>query len=138
MIDNSWVIDIETKVYSIIKALTEAELKAKYPDIHYTMDDATLTKPKFPTVYFHFLQSAERGQDLVGTSINALSMTCQVEITVSKELGLSVAREVSGKILDAFKELKFVATMPEFQNQTADTKRTVMRFTRVIGSGDIL
>lgn len=138
MIDNSWVIDIEPKIYSIIKAKTEKEIKKKYPDVNFTMDDAVQNDPKFPSIYMRFLQSIEVGEDLEGQSINGIMCTVDVRITVSKTQDLTALRWVNTKILNAFKELRFDAKMPRLNDSTVDTKSSTMRFERIIGQGQIL
>lgn len=138
MIDNSWVIDIEPKIYSIIKAKTEKEIKKKYPDVNFTMDDAVQNDPKFPSIYFHFLQSTEVGEDLEGQSINGIICSVDVRTTVSKTQDLTALRWVNTKILNAFKELRFDARLPKLNDSTVDTKSSTMRFERIIGQGQIL
>lgn len=136
--DNSWVIDIEPKIYSIIKAKTEKVIKEKYPDVRFTMDDASTQKATYPTIYFGFLPSNEMGQDLEGETINALYVGVDVRVTVSKTQDLSGLRWINTKILNAFKELRFDARTPKHEQSTVDSKSSVMRFERVIGQGQIL
>ena len=135
--DNSWVFDTQTNVYSRLKGYCEAKLKTKYPEITVTMDSHIPTTPKFPNIYLHFLTPIEMGQDLVSQDVNAIYLTAQIEVTVTDAQGMIVANEVSKVVTDCMKEMRFDATLPEFVD--TDTEyRTVSRFARVIGQADTL
>ena len=135
--DSSWVFDAQTKIYSRLKAICESKLKTSYPDISVTMDSHVPTNPKFPNVYMHFLPPVETGNDLVGQDINAIYLTAQVEVTVENAQGMIVANEVSTVVADCMKEMRFVATLPEFVD--TDTEyRTISRYARTLGQGDVL
>lgn len=134
-----WIFDVETSIFARLKNEVISSLKSKYPDINFTMDDASDTQPKFPTVYIHFLGGSEQGQDLEGLSINAILCTVQFEVTVSKEQGLLGARQVTYEVVRQLKNLRFsVVSLPEFQNISTDTKRMVGRARRTIGQADVL
>ena len=138
MIDSSWVFDIQTTIYSRLKAICESKLKTKYPDITITMDSHVPTTPKFPNVYMHFLPPVEVGNDLDGQDLNGLYLTAQVDVTVEDAQGMIVANEVTQVVTDCMKEMRFVAiTLAEFID--TDTEyRTVSRFARTIGQADTL
>ena len=135
--DNSWVFDIQDKVFSRLQAICMAKLSRTYPDINVTMDNHVPTKPKFPNVYLHFLSPIETGKDLDGADINAIYLTAQIEVTVTSAQEMSVANKVSQVVTDCMKEMRFSATLPEFVN-TDSEYRTVSRFARNIGNADIL
>ena len=135
--DNSWVFDIQDKIYSRLNALCLAKLSGSYPNINVTMDDHSPTKPKFPNVYLHFLPAIEVGEDLDGKDVNAIYLTAQVDVTVTSAQGISVANKVSQVVVDCMKEMRFSATLPEFVN-TDSEYRTVARFARTIGNADKL
>ena len=135
--DNSWVFDIQDKVFSRLEAVCLSKLARSYPDINITMDSHIPTKPKFPNVYLHFLAPIESGKDLDGADINAVYLTAQIEVTVTSAQEMSVANKVSQVVADCMKEMRFSATLPEFVN--TDTEyRTVSRFARYIGNADKL
>lgn len=136
-IDNSWIFDIQDKIYSRLDAICKAKLSSKYPDINVTMDSHVPTKPKFPNVYLHFLSPVEIGRDLDGQDLNAIYLTAQVDITVTNAQEMSVANEVSQVVVDCMKDMRFSATLPEFIN-TDSEYRTVSRFARTIGNADEL
>ena len=134
-----WISDLETSVYSRVKAIVISELKSKYPNIQITQDDASTAEAKFPTVFIHALQPYERGNDLENSEISAVSMTFEVEVTVSKTQNLPVLREVSAVVTDAFKSLRFTATLPvPVNDRSVDTKRSISRFARVVGYNDTI
>lgn len=135
--DNSWVFDIQDKIYSRLDAMCTAKLSRKYRDINVTMDNQLSTHPKFPNVYLHFLSPIEVGKDLDGKDINAVYLTAQIEVTVTNAQEMSAANEVSQVVMNCMKDMRFSATLPEFVN--TDTEyRTVSRFARTIGNADTL
>lgn len=137
MADNSWVFDIQDKIYSRLEAMCLARLSGDYPDINVTMDDHVPTKPKFPSVYLRFLTPIESGKDLDGKDINAVYLTAQIEVTVTSAQEMSVANRVSQVVVDCMKEMRFSATLPEFAN-TDSEYRTISRFARYIGNEETL
>lgn len=132
-----WAIDIETDIYSIVKTKVTNALSTTFPNLFFTLDDASQTNPQFPTVYIRFT-SVEEGRDFESTSIPAIRIMAQYEVTTNKAQGISGARVVADKVLEAFKSLRFEAiNLPEFQNNAIpDTKRLVGRCQRILGSGD--
>lgn len=136
MSTNSWAYDTETKVFSKLKAKVSAKLKTKYPRLNITMDGKIHEDADFPTVFFQVISFGERGQDLESQTINAVQMSVQIDVTVTEAQGMATAREVSQVVADAMKSMYFNVTMPTL-DFTADMPRTVSRYDRVIGSGDI-
>jgi len=135
--DNSWIFDVQDKVYSRLEAVCIAKLAKKYAGINVTMDNHVQKNPSFPNVYLHFLSPIETGKDLDGADVNAIYLTAQIEVTATSAQGMSVAYEVSKVVLDCMKEMRFAATLPEFLN--TDTEyRTVSRFARNIGNEEEL
>ena len=137
MSSNQWIFDIQTTVFSRIKSVCTAKLVSKYPDITVTMDSHKVTTAKYPSVYVHFLQPTEVGKDLDGQTVNAIYLTAQIEVNVTQAQGMVVANEVSSVVLDIMKEMRFVATMPEFQDTDA-SYRTISRYARTIGNTETL
>ena len=137
MENNSWVFDIQDKVYSRLEAMCISKLSKSYKDINVTMDNHKVTSPKFPNVYLHFLSPLEVGNDLDGADLNAVYLTAQIEVTVTTAQGMSVANDVSQVVINCMKEMRFSATLPEFFN-TDSEYRTVSRFSRVIGNEEEL
>lgn len=135
----SWVYDRQTTIYSRVRAILLSRLKSKYNDLYVTEDNATPTKPKFPTIYISFIGSAERGQTIENTSINAVEMTAEVYVKVTSAQGITVNQEVAWEVVDAFKTLGFNVTLPNVPTSNYDgVYESVSRFTRLIGDGDTI
>lgn len=131
-----WSSQNQSKVFTRVKEEGIAALQNKYPDIYFTTSDRSQTDPKFPAVLVREVGSIEQGQDLEGTSINAVLATFQVDVTDNKTQDR--VNEVMAQVVKTMKEMRFsVISMPEFQN-TNTTYRQTARFRRMIGKGDIL
>lgn len=127
--------NLETQIFSRVKAGFSSKIKAKYPDLSFTTVDKSSTKPKFPTVYIHLIGSPEIGQDLDCTTVNAVNATFQVDVTDNQSQAR--AKEVADEVFIQMKRMRFLAkVIPNFDN-TGDIFRSVARYNRVIGSGDI-
>lgn len=127
---------IESNIYSRIKAQFSERIKKKYPDLNFTTTTQSQTKPKFPTVYVHLMPSSEQGETLDGTGINAALVSFQIEVTDNQSQ--QRAGEVMWEAARIMKSMRFsVIVMPEFSYQES-AYRSVARFRRMIGTGDIL
>lgn len=142
-ISSTWYLDIEPKVFTLIKAKTYTKLKQKYPKILFTSIDAMPTDGTAysHTVYIHEIGGLEMGKDLENTSVNAYECTFEVKVSVTSEDSnskKSEVRDITGYIASAFKSLKFdMILMPTVE--ISDSAYTVpMRFRRVIGANDII
>lgn len=127
---------IETQVFSLIKAKFSAKIKAKYPDLNFTTSDRSSTKPKFPTVYIHLMESPEIGSTLDGTEIPGINATFQIDVTDNQSQAR--ADEVAKEILRIMKSMRFKPVGMPFHDNSGDTYRTAGRYRRSIGEGDIL
>lgn len=133
--DNLWAYDIEMTVYSIVKSIAQPKLIEKYPNVYYTTKSKSTKTPTFPTVYIHLLSAKEEGKTIDGKSINALSVTFQVDVTTNKDE--SEARHVMSIISEAFKDLRFgVKDFPSLEY--GDTNKSTARFQRIIGANEKL
>lgn len=136
MEDNQWVFDLETTIFSIVKAKAMRKLKARYPNINITDSSKSTSKATFPTVYIHELPGVEYGADLGGRDINAVLETIQVDVTTNTNQ--RDAKIVMSGVAGVFKEMRFeVTAMPEFDG-SGETYRSTARFRRVIGANDAL
>lgn len=130
------MLDIETIVFSRIKAILTSKLKTKYPDISFTTSDKVSSNPKFPNVYVHMLGSQEIGEDLENNTINGVLATFQIETTDNQSQNR--AKDVMNEIVGVMKGMRFsVIAMPESQN-TDTSYRCVARFRRVVGNLDVI
>ena len=60
--DNSWVFDLETRIFSIVSVKVSRKLKEKYPNIFFTLTSSPKDViTKFPTVYIHEMPGSEAG-----------------------------------------------------------------------------
>lgn len=127
---------IETQVFSLIKAKFSTKIKEKYKDLNFTTSDRSSTKPKFPTVYIHLLESPEIGSTLEGTEIPGINATFQIDVTDNQSQAR--ADEVAKEVLRIMKTMRFKSAGMPFHDNSGDTYRTVGRYRRPIGAGDIL
>lgn len=138
-----WATEIDTTVLSRLRSRGYADLRNKYPNINFTDDDRAPTDPKFPTVYYINISSAERGQTLDGKSMNALLHSVQIEVSdngtpVANKPQNYATKEVMSKICDYMKDMGYeIVNMPFFQN-TDTVFRMVARFRRTIGANDVI
>lgn len=140
--DSLWYLDIEPKIFTLIKGKTYSKLKKKYPTILFTSIDAMPTDGETysHTVYIHEIGGLEMGKDLDNTGVNAYECTFEVKVSVTSENSnkKTEVREITGYIAEAFKSLKFdIILMPTVE--ITDSAYTVpMRFRRVIGANDTI
>lgn len=134
-----WVTDRENEIYTYLKYRALVALQTKYPNLFFTQDDSVNESPKFPCVYVHFLSPIEMGQELDNSSVNAIELTVQIDVTVAEHMGMAAATEVSDNVVENLKRLRFsILGFPEFSNLDTTTKRKVIRAERTIGVDDIL
>lgn len=132
-----WATEIDTTVLSRLRSRGYADLKKNYPNINFTDDDRAPIDPKFPTVFYINISSAERGQTLDGKSMNALLHSVQIEVSDNSQTNATV-KAVMSKICDYMKDMRYeVVNMPFFQN-TDTVFRMVARFRRTIGANDVI
>lgn len=132
-----WATEIDTTVLSRLRSRGYADLRNKYPNINFTDDNRAPIDPKFPTVYYINISSAERGQTLDGKSMNALLHSVQIEVSDNSQTN-STVKTVMSKICDYMKDMEYeIVNMPFFQN-TDTVLRMVARFRRTIGANDVI
>ena len=135
----SWVTEVQSKVYTTVKVRAERNLKTKYPDIRFTQDDTAQLEAKFPTVYIHYLTGMETARDLDGSDINAFSSDVQIDVTVSKAQGKTVAEKVVSEVVEQYKQMRYALRgTPAFFPTGNDTKQISARMNRIIGSDDAI
>ena len=135
----SWVADRQTTIYSRLNGILLSKLKSKYPDLQVTQDNATPTNTKLPSIYIYFIGASERGQTLDGATINAVNMTAEVHVKTQNDNGAIDNNDIAWEVVDAFKSLRFTATMPPMATSNFDgVYESVSRFSRIIGQGDAI
>lgn len=133
---NAWAINLESLIYSKIKAKLTANLKEKYPQLNVTMDTQIREDAKHPTVLVQFLSMYERGNTLEGNLICGVDMQIQINVYVTKKQGFAVAREVECEVIDAMKSMFFNSTMQQVEFDTDEILTSILRFDRVFGQAD--
>ena len=132
-----WATEIDTTVLSRLRSRGYADLRKNYPNINFTDDDRAPIDPKFPTVFYINISSAERGQTLDGKTVNALLHSVQIEVSDNSQTNATV-KSVMSKICDYMKDMGYeIVNMPFFQN-TDTVFRMVARFRRTIGANDVI
>lgn len=133
-----WVNDTQNKIYTIVKYRANKNLVSEFPDIEFTTNIESGEPTKFPSVYIHFMPSAEMGGDLEQNGINAFMCGVQVQVTVTEEMGEKSCQTVSWEMLSQFKALGFsVNMMPEFiKTGNADIRQMTFRVRRTIGANN--
>lgn len=127
---------LESQIFSRIKANFSDRIKKKCPDLNFTTSDKAPTKAKFPTIYIHFMESPEIMDTLEGTEINGITATFQIDVTDNQSQAR--ADEVSREALRIMKTMRFKAAGMPFHDNSGDTYRTISRYRRAVGAGDIL
>lgn len=113
---NQWVYDLETKIYSVVKSISESKLKKKYPDIFFTQEEESYEKPTFPSILIKRLQTAERNSDLERIAVVTVPFTAQVTVTSNK--GRRDAYCVADTICDVYKSKGFlIKNMPNVRKE---------------------
>lgn len=133
-----WIYMLRSKIFSRIKNEFSNKLKTKYKmtSNNFSTVGSSNTPAVFPFVYVQMLPALEKGQDLIGTSINAGLFTFQIDVTDNKSQERT--NEVAFEILRIMKSMGFeVISMPSFED-TKDTHRSTARYRRLIGDGDNL
>lgn len=135
--DNSWVFDLETHIFSIVQKKVGDKLKSKYPNIRFT----TTSNPKgvtvkYPTVYIHELPGAEKARTLEGEDISGILYSMQVEVSTDKSA--KEAKAVLKEVALVYKNMGFeINSFPEESNGD-EYYRCVMRVRRTLGNIDAL
>ena len=133
-----WTDRISSVVFTRIKNEFSNSLKTKYKMTsgNFSTVGSSDTPAVFPFVYVQLLPSAEQGQDLEGTTINAGLFTFQIEVTDNQSQ--TRARDVMSEVKRIMKSMRFTVQCTPTLEDTKDTHRTIMRCNRIIGSCDIL
>lgn len=127
---------IETQVFSLISSRFSKNKRKDYPNINFTTSDSASTKPKFPTVYIHMIDSSEVGSDLDGTSIPGVNTSFQID--VSDNQNNNRTDDVAREVLRVMKGMRFKPVTMPMHNNNGGVYVTTARYRRVIGDGDKL
>lgn len=132
-----WSDDIPTQVLSRLKYDSKMlELQKKYADFTFTTSAVSSTNPKFPTLLLQQLETPEVGQDLDNTTLNGINAGFQIDVIDNQKTRTRV-KEIMGEVKRIMKSMRFnLRDAPDMD--TNDEKRSILRATRIIGSGDVL
>lgn len=134
-----WFFDAQNIIYTRVKTRATNALKAEFPNIYFTRDGETQSKPKFPTVYIQFLQGAEQAETLSSDGVGAFKCNMQVDVYTSKELGRKSAEKVMAEIVSNFRKMGFsMSEMPNYLSTNNGTIRLVARGGRTLAVNDTI
>lgn len=133
-----WIDKIKTQVLSRLKYDEEMQgLQKKYPDFTLVTLPVSSTDPTFPTLLLQQLETPEVGQDLDNVSVNGINAGFQIDVTDNTRDNRVRVEEIISAAYAVMKSMRFnVRRMPD--QDTQDEKRSTLRATRIIGSGDTL
>lgn len=132
----NWVMKLEPMIFTVLKTKLVKQFKTKFPKINVTDTNRNSTEPEYPSIMLQQLPFVERGQDLEGSSINAI--LCSFQIDVYTNTTQTDADTIMSEIIDIFKSMKFtINAFPSFAN-TSTYFRSTLRVERMIGADDVL
>lgn len=127
---------LESIIFSRLKGEFSSKLKEKYPNISFTTQEESKSKPKFPNVYVYLMPGIETGLTLERTVFEEGLFTFQIRVT--NNTGQTAVQEITNEIIKRMKKMSFeIVATPVYEND-ADTQWSVMRFRRTIGRNDVL
>lgn len=127
---------LESIIFSRLKGQFSQKIKAKYPDLSFTTQEESKTKPKFPNVYVYLMPGTETGLTLERTVFEEGLFAFQVRVTNNS--GQTAVQEITNEIIKIMKKMSFeIIGTPVYEND-ADTQWSVSRFRRTIGRNDVL
>ena len=131
-----WINDIETAVFSRIKA-RGSPLKKYFPKIFFTTENETdETVAVFPTVYVEELAGTEQGRDLEGRKVNVYLATFQINIAHNGKK--NEVKRIMENCMETMKEMRFEIIATPIYSLNKGVWTGVARFRRVIGGEDVL
>lgn len=134
--NNSFVLDMESKIYTLVKARCYQELKTKYPKIIFTTSDEVSENPQFPNVYICETSSRERNMDLIGNQVNSVESVFEVKVTVDTDK--QDVSKIMAYLLDAFKQLRFELVSKSKVITEANMFYQSATFRHTFGSDDVI
>lgn len=135
---NDWIFSLESKIFSIVKAKTETDIKKSFSKVTYVTSEESLSSTStFPTIYIGQMEGGvEVGKDLEGETINGVSTTFVVKVLTNTSK--NDAKTIMMYLLDAFKTLGFDNIALPYTSSLDGVYTNVARFRRVIGASDKL
>ena len=134
--NETWYADIESKIFTIVKTRMTKKYKEKYPTISFESVDKNRVPTKSPTIYFHELGNPEMANDLENITVNMVRENIEIEVYSLKDK--SECHKVSAYARAEMKALGFSIIQQSPPMEDDDWWRCIMRFSRPVGSGDVL
>ncbi len=134
--ENQWLYDLETRIFSVIKARSLNNLKAKYPTIRITQDEETSTDAVFPSVLIQSLDPIEKNADLEMRRINTVLYTTQITVVTNKSR--SEAMSIAQTITEQYKKIMFEITTFPFVRKSGKLWTATLRARRSFDWNDRL
>lgn len=142
-----WTMDLPDSIYGRLVSEFPERLKKKYKFQKVTVNGVTQwlnfskssvseSPALFPYITFLELPGQERGQTLEGDSINAALFTFQIDVyDNAKE---ETTKECMAEIVKIMKSMRFNAKAMPAPDSRPQEYRSTARFSRLIGSSDII
>ena len=132
MIDNSWILGVESMVFTIIKSKCMEKLQEIFPSIEFTTSDkAKMTR--FPTIYIHMLPTNAKTD--IENNINGI-INCTFQVEIFSDVSQNDCRKAMYDVLDAFSSIGFGASIRGYMN--TNVYKYVATFHRTLGANDTL
>lgn len=146
MSSSIWVSDTQQKIYATVtyranKALKSIPNTTNYDKLNFTQETENINvKINTPTVLIQELPIAEQGKDLERCEINGFNSSFQIDVSVSKTQGISVARRTIYEVIDQFKKMQFdcIQLPKAIETGNADIKRMTAKVSRNISKNDFI
>lgn len=133
---SSYVMDMESKIFTLVKVHSYPQLVKKYPSINFTTDDEDTENPKFPTVYIWESNSSEKDKDLLRNNVNSVLTVFDVKVTVNKSK--QDVTKIMSVILNAFIDLRFEMVSKSKVVTDGDSYYMKASFKRKVSSDDVI
>lgn len=130
-----WFAEIESKVFTIVKTRMKKKYKEEYPTMDFVATGDNRVPKKSPTIYLREIDSPEMANTLANNVINMVRETMECEVYA---LNREDSRIVSAYVRLEMKALGFSVIQQSPPIQDDSWWRCVLRFTRPIGSGDVV
>lgn len=137
MVNNSWIADLQTSIFSRLKAIGMTKLKIKYPNINFTTIPIDVKNATFPTIYVHELTPVETNPDLEGEIINSINYAIQIEV-FANDTNRTDAKLISYTLMDIMKSMCFEGESLPLTEYGSSVTRCIARYRRNISLGDII
>lgn len=131
-----WTALLESQVYANVVSDFSTDVKAGYKNLKFTTEEEDLSDPNFPMVYIHLLPMVEVGGDLENTEVNGVNAT--IEVQVFTNTTKYDANIIANEVLRVLKTMAFSVSQFPFTRKEGTICRSILRVSRVIGSGDII